>query len=208
MKIAVSFSSAFNYGKVRLRCCQVWCTYWQCIPCCRDGVLQKFAVGSDVGQHDDSCQWHILKKLLDLIDATPPLGGKLPQVHEHGVGMLYQRRKGCLPGVVVAEEVVDSEATVEVRASVKFADTAIQGLGVIDELTFQSATDEIKEFVRFHGSCCEVGSDNKLHGTHVAPVAADGVEQGLTSRAKRKDPQSDVQDDDGGVIEDDDLIRV
>lgn len=96
MKIPVSFSTALDHGEVRLGYRPVCCTDRQCIPGCCHGLLQKLTVGGGVGPHDDSCQWQMLKKLPDLVDATLPLWGELPQVHEYGIGMLHQCRKGCL----------------------------------------------------------------------------------------------------------------
>src|SRR5262245_30938528 len=88
--------------------------------------------------------------------------GETAEVHQHGLAILDQMRHGGLPGVGMAEEIVDAEAAIRIAHAVAFGEAVCERGLIAHEMPVELAAEKIEELVRLDGAERNVGPGDHL----------------------------------------------
>ena len=140
---------------------------------------QQLDVGGPVHHEQRALEPPVLGELAQLVQAAAVRVREAAQVHQDDLASQQQRLERSLPGVVVAQELVDAEAAVRVARFVEVGQPSLQVRLVAHELVAQAAPHESDDVARVEGTAGDVGAADHLDAARQPPALSDGVEESL-----------------------------
>src|SRR5215467_4289383 len=166
---------------------------WRCrgklFPHLRQRALKKGLVGGVVEDQQATVEWYVANQILELMDAAGVAGREAAQVHQDGLAALNEARQCRLPGIGMAEEVIDAEAAIRIARTVALGEAARERSLIAHEMAAELAAQEIEELVRLDGAECDIGAGDHLDAADVSPVSGHALKQRIAAAAEREHAQ-------------------